>query len=927
MLATVLLLVAQHAEAPASWPRPPHVHDDTTHASVVPTLTFLSTQPLSMTLPNNTTSFEGGTVVHTPSGQHLFTTDTSRGIVNTSLVYYYQADDSGPFVFVRQIVCCSEGVLTGHRASLWAPMPVFDDAENAWRLFYVQYSSSIPASNKSGWFFNFDGQIASAISSTKGADGIGGPYVPATPAVVLSPGNDSQSWEGLQGTDSISPPFMLPDNKTWAAFYGSAQTEKIPRPHGIWWNGLATTSTLGQPFVRQIPNAKVDFNGGGSENPVVTYLSKQGVYVALFDDLFDEARGFGMSYSADGLTWATPAVDVPVPGGARTPMASILSDESHLSVYYTNYGVVGGPERVMRAEFELSFNLNLKTDDEVAHGQNQNQNQNKSLPRLVFEVGEGFTNSLVVSTRAHTAAGNFSVLDAQLSNIYQALLPLTASYTVDVLLSPCHLYNLTARGPDTPPLQRFHPGLLRFMQFFEAQGRVGVFLEAYSSGIVTQQVGYRQADCEPDCMPPTSLSGSPLSQNNPGYKGLSMDLQAVGALKAAYPIALVGVRFHEVYGCDSVWRSDGQKDCFQLAPEVFSGFIDLCAESGLIFFHNDNSALLAHDLGSMGPGQWSYHADRPAYYEARLLAGNTTTTVEYARAKLGKNALLTFENNNGFPTLDLAFFRSVVDVHNKSIPVASWTSWDWRESGHREFPLINRSRSANAWGLSNQPWAWSEWQHSMVGIYFNHGEMFAPVEFLVQYSLWAIERKADVIQFEPSCYFFDEFFLNQDSSAGLERPLQPGLELPSHKERISLRRLKAALLAEADGAASEDGVPMPSADLATVFDHDQQVFMSNRAAHPPHNYKQSQLLAASKRSVSDALDTVDFYSTTSGGRHYQMQPLDVPTFPAHVTANASALLGAEITGARSTRTTQHRVAHSTKRAAHSIGRASGGLTA
>ena len=43
----------------------------------------------------------------------------------------------------------------------------------------------------------------------------------------------------------------------------------------------------------------------------------------------------------------------------------------------------------------------------------------------------------------------------------------------------------------------------------------------------------------------------------------------------------------------------------------------------------------------------------------------------------------------------------------------------------------------------------------------------------------------------------------------------------------------------------------------------------------------------------DALDTVDAYSD---GRHYQMQPLDVPTFPARVTANATALLGAEITG-------------------------------
>ena len=104
----------------------------------------------------------------------------------------------------------------------------------------------------------------------------------------------------------------------------------------------------------------------------------------------------------------------------------------------------------------------------------------------MFEVGEGFHNSLVVSTRADTTVGNFTVLDAQLQNIHDAPLPLTASYKVEVLLYPTHLYNLTAQGASTVPLQRFHSGLLRFMSFFETRRKIGVFLEAYSSGIVTQ---------------------------------------------------------------------------------------------------------------------------------------------------------------------------------------------------------------------------------------------------------------------------------------------------------------------------------------------------------------------------------------------------------------------------------------------------------
>ena len=337
-----------------------------------PTLTFISSEALRMELPSAKTSFEGGTVIRTETGLHLFTTDTSRGIVNTSLVYYHSPSVEGnsTFRFVRQVVCCSEGVMTGHRASLWAPMPVWDGATDYWRLFYVQYSSSIPAQNSSGWFFNYDGQIASAISAVKGMNGIGGPYSAPVdgPAVVLEPDADSQSWEGLQGTDSISPPYLLRDNKTWAAWYGSAQTQipKNQRPRGIWWNGLATTPKLGDRFVRRLPLAKVNLNGGGSENPVVTFLPQHGVYFALFDDLFAEAKGFGFSYSVDGLEWKTPAAVVTVPGGSRTPMALMLEDDGSLSVFYSDYGVGGGPERIFHAKFSLRFKIVDEDDDTVS---------------------------------------------------------------------------------------------------------------------------------------------------------------------------------------------------------------------------------------------------------------------------------------------------------------------------------------------------------------------------------------------------------------------------------------------------------------------------------------------------------------------------------------------------------------------------------
>ena len=59
-------------------------------------------------------------------------------------------------------------------------------------------------------------------------------------AVVIKPDASSQPWEGLQGADSISPPFLLPDNtcRTFAAFYGSAGSLGQR-------NGLVTASELG----------------------------------------------------------------------------------------------------------------------------------------------------------------------------------------------------------------------------------------------------------------------------------------------------------------------------------------------------------------------------------------------------------------------------------------------------------------------------------------------------------------------------------------------------------------------------------------------------------------------------------------------------------------------------------------------------------
>ena len=139
------------------------------------------------------------------------------------------------------------------------------------------------------------------------------------------------------------------------------------------------------------------------------------------------------------------------------------------------------------------------------------------LPRLIFEIGEGFENSLVSSTRSRNKLDNFTVLDAQLANINAALDPLTTAYNVDVLIYPCHMYNATAPGALSDPLKRISPGLLHLFDYFESLDKIGVFLEVYSSGIMTQQVGPRMGT-----LPPTPLYNA---TSRPGYIGLSIDVE------------------------------------------------------------------------------------------------------------------------------------------------------------------------------------------------------------------------------------------------------------------------------------------------------------------------------------------------------------------------------------------------------------------
>ena len=88
-------------------------------------------------------------------------------------------------------------------------------------------------------------------------------------------------------------------------------------------NGLVTAPKLGAPFTRRLPSALVDFDNGTSENPVVTYLEQEGLYVAVFDTLKHDPPPHGRSQQFRvGFAGSPNAIQIrsrPICGRARLP--------------------------------------------------------------------------------------------------------------------------------------------------------------------------------------------------------------------------------------------------------------------------------------------------------------------------------------------------------------------------------------------------------------------------------------------------------------------------------------------------------------------------------------------------------------------------------------------------------------------------------
>jgi len=287
---------------------------------------------------DNEYGFEGGRVIKVEGIYHLVTTEMLAGAmwVKTRIAHWTSSDR----IHWKRVSTLyeSSGDYTGQdpRAALWGPMPVYNTDEGRWDLIYVAYRCA--PNTKTEWGNKYQGRIWRAVSKQMGYGGMGGPYEDV--GVILEPDSHSQSWEGLQGTDSFFP-YQV--GKRWLGFYGSANTEHLPMEH--WRVGLAEAPALAGPWKRLSGVNPVNIEKRFAENPIVTPLTN-GYYVAVYDNDVEYPNAIGYTWSApgDGVHWAPGRQLVVQPKGTgswadnvRTPLGLIPEGNGQYTVFYTGY--------------------------------------------------------------------------------------------------------------------------------------------------------------------------------------------------------------------------------------------------------------------------------------------------------------------------------------------------------------------------------------------------------------------------------------------------------------------------------------------------------------------------------------------------------------------------------------------------------------
>lgn len=289
---------------------------------------------------DNKYGFEGGSVLRHQGAYHLFTAERFRDPYDVKMrLGHWTSADGLKWARLSTIrESSAEGNGMDLRASIWAPMPFYDEAAKLWNMYYVAYRSK-GGDDSGDWFGNYAGRIVHSVSQVAGPDGLNGPWNDL--GVALEPEwepwslNPSQPWEGLQGTDSISPPYAA--GGKWYAFYGSAQMQNPSRnnpKYPRWSVGLAEAPAPTGPWKRRAKGNPMPF-GGFAENPIVTQL-QDGSYVMVCDSGF-----IGYAWSPDGLRWSK-ARNIEVPkdmqkwwdGGTRTPLGCVPESDGTYTIFF-----------------------------------------------------------------------------------------------------------------------------------------------------------------------------------------------------------------------------------------------------------------------------------------------------------------------------------------------------------------------------------------------------------------------------------------------------------------------------------------------------------------------------------------------------------------------------------------------------------------
>lgn len=318
----------------------------TKNASVLTTSTFILAEPLRPPVitwntpgsEDNKHGYEGGSVVKVDGVYHLFTAEMFGDPFwwQMRLARWTSPD---AIKWQRAATLFTSGGQPNPDdpyASIWAPMPIYNEKEGRWNLFYIAYRG--PKLTEQGGHYN--GRVLRAASQTPGRAGIGGPYKDVD--ISLYPGAQSQPWEGQQGTDSF---FAWSAGGRWYGMYGSHNH----RPLSPWPVGLASAPELAGPWTRCPAGNPLPLDPIFVENPIVTRL-EDGAYAVVYDA--DNHGGkleykldpltIGLAFSPDGIHWGQGAL-LPIhpdtgtnwSSDIRTPLGLIPEGGGRYTLLYT----------------------------------------------------------------------------------------------------------------------------------------------------------------------------------------------------------------------------------------------------------------------------------------------------------------------------------------------------------------------------------------------------------------------------------------------------------------------------------------------------------------------------------------------------------------------------------------------------------------